>query len=198
MPIEDHSYLYTKQVTAAVFRINVSSLNKWIENGCPVQGKKGNRYMLDLRDVIQWRTAKLQGNVGGDTDDEVSYQASRARRERARAEEAEIQLALLKGDIASVSEVMAKWQQVAVALRTKLLSLPTKLAAKLGAAKTISRRQEIIETGITGALNDLVEKCPGAEPDKPTGTSVLGKDATARKTTNKRVGRRKKSVKSGK
>jgi len=207
MSVEDGSYRYSKKQIAEIFRTSVSGLNNWIDNGCPVVGRKGNKYQLDLRDVITWRIDYIRGDAGAESVDELSYQQSRAKRERARAETAEIELALLKGDIASVSDVASKWQQVAVALRTKLLSLPTKLAAKLGACKTVIDRQAVIKKAITGALIELSDDTPGIpkrgttglnKSDKRTTKGILGKNAPATRSTGKRVGRPKKDTKSRK
>lgn len=167
MSIEDGSYRYSKKAIAAIFRTSVSGLNVWIDNGCPVAGRKGNKYEMDLRDVIQWRVDYIRGDAGVVNTDELSYQRERALREKANREKAEIELGILKGDIASVSQVATKWQQIAVALRTKFLALPTKLAAKLGAAKTMVDRQAVIKKAITGVLVELSDKTPGIS--KPNG-----------------------------
>ena len=84
-----------------------------------------------------------------------------------------------RGDLVSVSEVLATWQDKIAASRAKLLSMPSKLAP----AVAISTDTTEVETALRGAIYEALEELAGtglpAHVEKRLEAIGRGMDATA-------------------
>lgn len=102
--------------------------------------------------------------VGGEND----YWVSRARRERAEAETAEIKLAELQGDVIRVAAVRSALASVISATRDSLMQLPARLAPVLAAETSAARIHDALQAEIHQALAQLTA-APSrlAEQDHP-------------------------------
>lgn len=182
------NFLYTKVEVAKFFCNTAKEIGVWIDAGCPVAGKKGVRYELDIREVIAWRLGVMSGDVEAE-EGTVSYQKEKALLAKAQREAKELELNLLRGKVADVTELYKVWEDIATAVKTKLLSIPTKVAPLLDGARNTAKRKDIVEKAITDALNELAREAVGT-----TSETVLAEDDTPAKTKNKRVGRPRKKT----
>ena len=86
---------------------------------------------------------------------ESTLTSERARLTKAKADEAEINAKERKGDLVAVDAVEQAWEKIGSVLRSRLLTVPAKIAARLALAKTAPDAQRIVEREITDALNEL-------------------------------------------
>lgn len=113
---------------------------------------------------IRWQRARIPG--GGASKD---LNAERARLASAQAEKAEMEIAEKKGDLLPVDSVAALWARVLTDCKSKLLSLPSKLAPQV-VGKKREQARAIIELAIHDALRGLAETA-GGDPGGPASSS---------------------------
>lgn len=89
--------------------------------------------VADQEWVLEIRLAADPSDTGGVPGivTTATIAESRARREAADAEFAEIKLAKEKGDLVPSADVLSEWQKVAAITRTKILGLPSKAKQRI-------------------------------------------------------------------
>ena len=131
----------------------------------------------------------------------VSIDIARQRKTAAEAEMAEMELAKARAEVVCIEDVAKQWDQILSGVRTRMLALPTKLAAIATAETDQKIVKELITDGIHTALGELARGLRDS-----TGSTVeLGKstrknpskNGSTAKTNNKRVGGQGKKAKSG-
>ena len=83
------------------------------------------------------------------------YWASRARREKAEADLAELKLAEQKGELIRTADVRAAYARRAAGLREALLQIPSRLAAVLAAETDMARCHDVIQSELHQVLAQL-------------------------------------------
>lgn len=86
---------------------------------------------------------------------DASLTDQRARLTKAKADEAELKFKERSGELIPVEHIEAAWQKVGSVLRTRMLSLPSKLAPRLVTMKDAPAIQRLIDREISDALNEL-------------------------------------------
>ena len=126
-----------------------------------------------------------------------SYDEARTRKTNAEAQIAEIELEKVRGELVPAEDVVSAWNDVLGALKSKLMSIPTKGAPILATESQAGVCQKILEDLITEALEELSNYEPSSDPTK---TTVLPSDdgdadvETAAPPKRKRMGRPKKTA----
>lgn len=106
------------------------------------------------------------GSVGGransndkeDTDDATGYWNSRARRERAEAELAELKLSELQGQLVRADDWAAALAKRAAAFREGLLQIPARLSAQLAAEPDQARVHTLLEEELRQVMEQLTQR----------------------------------------
>ena len=126
-----------------------------------------------------------------------SYDEARTRKTNAEAQIAEIELEKVRGELVPAEEVVSAWNDVLGALKSKLMSIPTKGAPILATEVQAGVCQKILEDLITEALEELSNYEPSSDPTKTTVVPPDDGDAdveTAAPPKRKRMGRPKKTA----
>ena len=76
--------------------------------------------------------------------------------------------AIERGELVRIAEIVKQFEAQLMNCRTKLLATPTKEAAEVHAAATVSEVQDIIEITIKEALSELVGYGKQASEDGAT------------------------------
>lgn len=115
----------------------------------PVNGK------YDLADCIRAYEKYLQERQNGNFEhDQVAQQKLRLL--KAQAEKAELELEVLKGKYLDAEWVEFTWSDIVVTFRSRMLSIPGKLARSLAAAGgNFAKLEKILEDEIYDALLEL-------------------------------------------
>lgn len=106
---------------------------------------------FDFTPVVQAYIRYLRGRAGG--PDELKD--SRAKLTTAKAEIARIHRDRLAGKVIDVEAVEQAWSTVLSVVRTRLLALPAKVAARVKMAATVVEVAQIIRDEIYDILNEL-------------------------------------------
>jgi phage terminase Nu1 subunit (DNA packaging protein) len=144
---------------AELFGYTTQRIDQLVAEGIVVKRSRG-KYALweSLKGLILHRDTKKKnqwdGEEGGD------YEAHRARLTAAKADVAEISAAIAKGQAHDAGAVEAVWTDMLMNCRSKLLSLPTRLAPKLRKETDLAVVKEILEAAVVEALTELAAYDP--------------------------------------
>jgi Zn-dependent protease with chaperone function len=94
---------------------------------------------------------------GGRGDGDGDYWKSRARREEAEAELAELKLSEQRGELVRAADVRAAYAKKAAALREALLQIPARLAAVLAAETDHSKCHDTLQLELHQVLAQVTE-----------------------------------------
>lgn len=163
MATDRKRFTFNKTEIATLFGVTTEAVNKWMHAGCPDEGKHGRAVQFYAPDVIKWRTQGVETETG----QVLNLAAERAKLAKEQADKAAMENAILRGDLVRVSDLETVWAAVAVAVKSKLLSIPTKVAANVAEHMTANEVQELIDKAIREALEELSDKPPGVGAAKP-------------------------------
>jgi phage terminase Nu1 subunit (DNA packaging protein) len=99
--------------------------------------------------------AAAAASSGG--DDDGQYWQSRARREAAEANLAELKLAEQRGQLVRAADVRASYAKRAAGLREALLQIPSRLAAVMAAETDQAKCHDLLQDELHGVLASLTD-----------------------------------------
>lgn len=102
---------------------------------------------------IRWLREKAAGRSGGDEGEGLTYE--RTRLFRAQADKTELEAKELRGEMVRADDVIETWSRKAGAMRSRLLSLPSKAAPRARAAASDEQAAKLIEAEVIEALEEL-------------------------------------------
>ena len=151
-------YDVSKQATAEFFAVTTQSLDRWFAQGCPVAkyGADGSIRLINLSAAAQWRIKRAD-----ETKDERRAQRrqpidhAKERLTRAQAELAEMEVREKMGELVRMPAVAIYWSTVVTAMRSKILSVPTKAAAMIATPETLQATTETITRFVHEALAEI-------------------------------------------
>jgi phage terminase Nu1 subunit (DNA packaging protein) len=115
----------------------------------------------DARAVVAWFAAKSGSATSGDEN----YPTQRERLAAAQAEKVEVENRVRRGELVEVEQVGAEWDDLVLAARAKLLSMPTKVAPQLVGRTDPNAIRTIIRDEVHAALAELAGPVePDADP----------------------------------
>lgn len=148
------------ETLAKLFNLTAVRIQQLAGDGVVVRKERG-RYDLwaSIRNYIKFLQDRKvnQWDAGG--DDGKGWARERERLTRAKADVAEIEAALLKGQSHDAAAVAKVWGDMIGNARAKLLSMPTKLAGALDGL-TITEREALIKEAVNEALRELAAYSP--------------------------------------
>jgi len=121
-----------------------------------------------------------------------SYDEARTRKMNAEAEIAELELARLRLTLCLTDDVVKAWEGVVHACKSRLLSLPTKIAPVLATETNIAVIKDRLEEVLREALAELANYRPDVDPVKAVAAAVEA-EATLDTPEPKRRGRPRKT-----
>ena len=170
------------------------STRRTILNKCTdierIQGK-GREHLFESKDALPLI-------ITGRKEHDKTLESERTRLASAQAEKTELEVEVIKGDLIPSENVESVVNNMISAVRSKMLSLPTKAAPTVVQMADTASAEEFIRGLVYEALNEMSEYEPeqySTKDDKPSGKAVRATSST----NSKPVGRQqKKTVKRGK
>lgn len=126
-----------------------------------------------------------------------TYDEARTRKVNAEAEIAELELAKVRGELVVVDDVIKAWETVLMAVKAKMMSVPTKAAPVVASEGEAGKCQAVIEDLVREALEELENYDPKSSPaDANVGGGQEGPDGdeAAAPVKRQRVGRPRKTA----
>ena len=128
---------------ALLLNLPERTLRHMAENGVLPKAAKGEYILGDVTEAY-WK--HVLGSEG--------LEAEQTRLTKAKADKAEIELAELKGEMHSYTDVESAWTEDVMNAKTRLLAIPTKLAPEL-VGKSVQEIQAALKKEIYEALYEL-------------------------------------------
>lgn len=184
--------IVNKQRLANILGKSERWLTELQKEGMPVQenGKRGQSNRYDTAVVIAWMLAReLEATTG-----KLSLHAQETRVAKHRADKLEHEVNLLKGNVVLADTVESTWKNLVIRMRTKLLAVPSRVAALCEGRTKIEIKQNIEEV-IREALNELADTGDDGGADSSNAADSNEHPARAETTAENepdRVGRQKK------
>jgi phage terminase Nu1 subunit (DNA packaging protein) len=175
----------TIERAANLCSVTEKTIRSWIMNGLDVmhagrQGSKTDRTIIDLVVLLRWYL------------EQDALDVAKTRLASAQADRHEIENATRRGELLSVEDVERAWTDLILACRSKILGLPTKLAARLINVSDAATIAALIGEEVTATLDELAALDQvGSGRSQRAGARRPAAVATAAKTNGERMGRRK-------
>ena len=132
--------------------IQQATLSKLIKHGVIDKQDRG-KYDLD---EVRLAYLKHIRNMAGNNNNNLELGAERARLAKEQADAKEMENAVERGDLVYIDHIVKQFEKQLMKCKTKLLAVPTKVAAEAHAAADVQEVQEIIESSVLEALSELV------------------------------------------
>ncbi len=142
-----------KTEVADLFGVSIQSVDQWVRKGL-VCRKNGHEVIFNSAAVTafletQAEARAIASNKPADADE------ARSRKLAAEAEIAEMQRDKMRGELVDISSVENVVAEEYAAVRSKLLALPGKLAPMVAIEADEIACRDLIERGVTEALDEL-------------------------------------------
>lgn len=136
-----------------------SRVRQLASEGIFIRASKG-RYLL-LESIQNYiKTLKIQKDIQTtEQNSDVNYEVERAKLEQVKRMQAELKLALMKGDLHESKDVEAVMTDMLARIRSRFLHMPTKLAPLL-AEKDTEKIKKMLSDEIRDILEELKEYDP--------------------------------------
>lgn len=153
----------TKSVVAAMLGATTRTVETWeAEEPDPlpiaVRGGRGRPHKYDIAAVHQWALRRRMAEIYGDPDDGrgvPDFNFERARMTRAKADQAELDLAEQQGLLIRTDTVRKAWAALLANFRARVLALPVKAAPLVAVAESTAEARDILERACHEALSEL-------------------------------------------
>lgn len=116
---------------------------------------KAGRGKYKAVESIQRYIQSLQLKDQSGRDGEIDYFKERARHEKAKRERAELELAVMKGELHRSEDVRTVMNDMIAAFRSRILAIPSKLAPQLVGKTELPVIQEMLSHETHAALTEL-------------------------------------------
>lgn len=148
MPVKGKGCLLNRQQVADTFGVTAKTVGAWIKEGCPTvsEGKSGKAWKLNSAEVHTWLVGRATKDDGKKP---ATLEQTRQRKLAAEAELAEIELRRARAELVPLDEVIAVARSEYSLIRTRICSLPGKVAPKIDPARAAE---------IQNTINDEVDE----------------------------------------
>ena len=157
---------------AELIGVAMPTLDHWVRIGCPVmqRGSKGVAWQFNTADVIAWREEKARADaVGGQTSD---VEELKRRRLQAQTEQAELELAKARGEVAPVRQFERAIEVAFAEVRANLRTISSRVPRMIVGETDEARIKRVLTEEIDQALVALSEISLADEGDLDIGEDV--------------------------
>ncbi len=144
----------TQADLARILGIYPSQISQLIVKGVLAKTAKG---LLNLEKSIKIIEDNRKAHLNTSNQTNLSYTEARTRNEHYKAKITELEYKKLKGELVSVQDVVDTSTKIVSVTKTRLLSIPGKLAPQLVELKSAKKIHNIIRNEIIVALNELAK-----------------------------------------
>jgi phage terminase Nu1 subunit (DNA packaging protein) len=116
--------------------------------------KTGKEWEFDSVAVAEWREGRAAVNAAGNTE-ALDIEEAKRRKLASEAALSELELSKARGEVVPFSEVSKSWLSIVTAVRSRLLSIPTKLAMVVAPETDPVKIKLTLESEIAEALDEL-------------------------------------------
>lgn len=166
---EDSEYIISTAKISEIFGYDPRRIQQLTHEGALVRVGHGK---FDLRKSIQ---AYIEYKVGKETpdEDEIDNAKETAKWTKARREKAELEVAIIRGELHRSKDVERVMNDMLGAFRARLLSLPTKMAPQVIGKTDLAEVKDVLKLAVIEAMNELSNYDPNVFYDYSTDKMFL-------------------------
>lgn len=140
--------LVNKGKLAEILGVSEQTLTAWQDKGMPVVARNGRGHtnQYDTHEVIRWW-------INRETGDDLNAERTRLTREQ--ANKAALENGRLRGELVDAGLVRTQLERVFGAIRSRILSIPTKFAPQVLGLKDLAEIRAALDKGAREALTEL-------------------------------------------
>ena len=149
---------YPAKTISEILDLTERRVRQLVTDGILPKNSERGRYELipTVRAYIHWlRDRSLYGEAKAQKANVISLDEARRRKLTAEAELAELDLSKEQGKVVAIEETEHSWTEVLGAVRSKILSLPTTMAAQVAVETDQKLVKEILTNAVEQALTEL-------------------------------------------
>jgi phage terminase Nu1 subunit (DNA packaging protein) len=172
--------LMDRDSLAVLFGVNPGTIHRWATlDGLPVAqgGGAGKQAKYLPSACVAWRLAVIEAKAG--PAGALNPSAERARRDHHQALLAEQLHKKRAGTMLEVEDIRRVWGSIVLAVKSRLLRMPTSLAAACAVASSPAEIERLLAAEVRAALSELAAWTPPADP-KPASPSTPRRKRSAR------------------
>ena len=190
---------YPAKTISEILDLTHRRVRQLVVDGILPKNSERGRYELipTVRAYIHWlRDRSLYGEAKAQKENVISLDEARRRKLTAEAELAELELSKEQGKVVAIEETEISWTEVLGAVRSKILSLPTTMAAQVA----VETDQKIVKELLTNAVEQALAELSAIEIRSKTETIPSSNESDAKDGSTAKVngqpvgGQRKKTV----
>ena len=143
---------------ADLLGVSLPTVDAYVRGGCPYEqrGAKGREWLFNSRAVIEWlRQRDVEQALG--TAQSTTFDEARRRKTAAEATLAEMELASKRREMIHVDDVAAVVASEYSACRSRLMSIPARLATACAGVADAAAVEKLIRDEIVDALTELTD-----------------------------------------
>ena len=149
---------YPAKTISEILDLTHRRVRQLVVDGILPKNSERGRYELipTVRAYIHWlRDRSLYGEAKAQKENVISLDEARRRKLTAEAELAELDLSKEQGKVVAIEETEISWTEVLGAVRSKILSLPTTMAAQVAVETDQKIVKELLTNAVEQALTEL-------------------------------------------
>ena len=141
----------------AHYGVDPRTVTNWINEDPPCPHVMENkRRKFDSVAVARWHAERAVRKSEGDAA-VIDLRQEQARKTRAEADQAELDLAKMRGELVDVSEFRSTLRQIATTLRSQLVAVAGRYAPRTVGLKTLPESQQVWDGAVRDILAELQE-----------------------------------------
>lgn len=140
-----------------IMGVSNKTVHKWVKKGCPFieRGGPGKEWKFNSAAVIKWVRELDVEQALGTTPASMSLDDANLRNKIATAQLKEYELARIRGVTVTIPEVVAICEEDVAIVRSRILSIPGRLAQELANETDAIIIERAIKREVSAALSDL-------------------------------------------
>jgi len=174
------------------FDCSQAYIGKLKDDDCIKMQGRGKYNLVESTALYVNRLRNKTEKIDGDGN-VIDFHTEKARLTKMQADKAEMEVQELAGELVRVSDVLLEWQNILADVKGKLLSIPSKLATLVADIDNPGEAQELIDTYVREALQELAEYGNQSKRQRDIDPGDERVEA-APETQRKRVGRPRKKT----
>ena len=149
--------IVSRQGLAEFFGVALNTVDHWVRNGMPVvtRGGPGRKWEFNTAAVAAWREDQVRATANGMAPADANQ--LKLRQLTARTEQAELELARSKGEVAPLWQMQRAMQTAFAEIRANLRNVPARAVRMLIGETDEIRFKRVLLEEIDAALEALAE-----------------------------------------
>ena len=156
--MDGNEIVVSTKVVADMLDVTSRRVGQLCEEGILTKVKNGSFLLVPtIRNYIRYLKTKNDTERPADGDIAEEFSKEHTLLERAKREKAELEVALMKGNVHASEDVEREMTKMLGAFRARVLAIPSKLAPRVAIIDDATKIEDMIRSEVYSALKELSE-----------------------------------------